>query len=202
MSINHTINNIIDLFFLNKNFKMFVVVVYSREGTNIEVRVEIEAQPRGVRKPSLSSILSSKSLSAESLSQPCEPLCASQQTGSTDPVPVPEIDSVWANPLHPHPTYTPTGCLQPLPANTESQWHVNQHRESVKEKREGEMKMRGQGSCQNATEGIKDDHINSNDHAHVCQWDCRVLINFIMCSTGNIAYLDAGLFNLFNYLFF
>ncbi len=94
MSINHTINNIIDLFFLNKNFKMFVVVVYSREGTNIEVHVEIEAQPRGVRKPSLSSILSSKSLSAESLSQPCEPLCASQQTGSTDPVPVPEIDSI------------------------------------------------------------------------------------------------------------
>ncbi|XP_039547713.1 E3 ubiquitin-protein ligase RNF19B-like isoform X2 [Pimephales promelas] len=65
-----------------------------REGTNIEVRVEIEAQPRGGRKPSLSSILSSKSLSAESLSQPCEPLCASQQPGSTDPVPVPEIDSV------------------------------------------------------------------------------------------------------------
>ncbi|KAL0164312.1 hypothetical protein M9458_040065, partial [Cirrhinus mrigala] len=33
-----------------------------REGTNIEVRVEIEAQPRDGRKPSLSSILSSKSL--------------------------------------------------------------------------------------------------------------------------------------------
>ncbi|KAF4099391.1 hypothetical protein G5714_019517 [Onychostoma macrolepis] len=66
----------------------------SREGTNIEVRVEIEAQPRDGRKPSLSSILSSKSLSSESVSQPCEPLCASQQTGSTDPMPVPEIDSV------------------------------------------------------------------------------------------------------------
>lgn len=180
---------------------MFVVVAFSREGTNIEVRVEIEAQPRGVRKPSLSSILSSKSLSAESLSQPCEPLCASQQTGSTDPMPVPEIDSVWANlgkPLLPQPTYTPTGCFQPLPANTESQRSVNQHRESVKEKREGEMKMRGQGRCQNATEGIKDDHINSNDQAHVCQRDWGVLFNFILCSTGNIAYLDAGLFNLLN----
>lgn len=65
-----------------------------REGTNIEVRVEIEAQPRGARKPSLSSILSSKSLSAESLSQSHEPLCASKQTGSTEPIPVPEIDSV------------------------------------------------------------------------------------------------------------
>ncbi|XP_056619617.1 E3 ubiquitin-protein ligase RNF19B isoform X1 [Triplophysa dalaica] len=65
-----------------------------REGTNIEVRVEIEAQPRGGRKPSLSSILSSKSLSSESLGQPCEPLCAPQQTGSADPLPVPETDSV------------------------------------------------------------------------------------------------------------
>ncbi|XP_016415788.1 E3 ubiquitin-protein ligase RNF19B-like isoform X1 [Sinocyclocheilus rhinocerous] len=65
----------------------------SREGTNIEVRVEIEAQPRDGRKPSLSSILSSKSLSVELLNQPCEPLCASQQTGSTDPIPFPEIDS-------------------------------------------------------------------------------------------------------------
>ncbi|XP_051500571.1 E3 ubiquitin-protein ligase RNF19B-like isoform X2 [Myxocyprinus asiaticus] len=61
-----------------------------REGVNIEVRVEIEAQPPGGRKPSLSSILSSKSLSSESLSHPCEPLCASQQTGST----APEIDSI------------------------------------------------------------------------------------------------------------
>ncbi|KAM9553230.1 E3 ubiquitin-protein ligase RNF19A isoform 1-T4 [Salvelinus alpinus] len=38
-----------------------------REGTNIEVRVEIEAHPRGARQSSLSSILSSRSLSAESL---------------------------------------------------------------------------------------------------------------------------------------
>lgn len=68
--------------------------VLSREGTNIEVRVEIEAQPRDGQKPSLSSTLSSESLSMESLSQPCEPLCASQQTGSTDPMPFPEIDNV------------------------------------------------------------------------------------------------------------
>nr|XP_057912903.1 E3 ubiquitin-protein ligase RNF19B [Doryrhamphus excisus] len=39
----------------------------SRDGTNIEVRVEIEAQPRGARQSSLSSVLSSCSLSAESL---------------------------------------------------------------------------------------------------------------------------------------
>ncbi|XP_051952059.1 E3 ubiquitin-protein ligase RNF19A isoform X2 [Xyrauchen texanus] len=58
-----------------------------REGANIEVRVEIEAQPPGGRKPSLSSILSCKSLSSESLSQPCETWCASQQTA-------PEIDSL------------------------------------------------------------------------------------------------------------
>nr|XP_020472937.1 E3 ubiquitin-protein ligase RNF19B-like isoform X2 [Monopterus albus] len=38
-----------------------------REGTNIEVRVEIETQRRGARQPSLSSILSSRSLSVESL---------------------------------------------------------------------------------------------------------------------------------------
>ncbi|XP_029590273.1 E3 ubiquitin-protein ligase RNF19A-like isoform X3 [Salmo trutta] len=38
-----------------------------REGTNIEVRVEIEAQPRGARQSSLSSVLSIRSLSAESL---------------------------------------------------------------------------------------------------------------------------------------
>ncbi|XP_044233078.1 E3 ubiquitin-protein ligase RNF19A isoform X2 [Thunnus albacares] len=38
-----------------------------REGTNIEVRVEIETQPRGARQSSLSSILSSRSLSVESL---------------------------------------------------------------------------------------------------------------------------------------
>lgn len=38
-----------------------------REGTNIKVRVEIETQPRGGRQSSLSSILSSRSLSVESL---------------------------------------------------------------------------------------------------------------------------------------
>lgn len=38
-----------------------------REGTNIEVRVEIETHPRGARQSSLSSILSSRSLSVESL---------------------------------------------------------------------------------------------------------------------------------------
>lgn len=40
-----------------------------REGTNIKVRVEIETQPRGGRQSSLSSILSSRSLSVESLGQ-------------------------------------------------------------------------------------------------------------------------------------
>ncbi|XP_060947892.1 E3 ubiquitin-protein ligase RNF19B [Limanda limanda] len=53
-----------------------------REGTNIEVRVEIESHPRGARQPSLSSILSSRSLSAESLghsqSQSQDFLCASE----------------------------------------------------------------------------------------------------------------------------
>ncbi|XP_077365882.1 E3 ubiquitin-protein ligase RNF19B isoform X2 [Festucalex cinctus] len=39
----------------------------SRDGTNIEVRVEIERQPRGARQSSLSSVLSSRSLSTESL---------------------------------------------------------------------------------------------------------------------------------------
>lgn len=38
-----------------------------REGTNIEVRVEIETQPRGARQSSLSSILSNRSLSVESV---------------------------------------------------------------------------------------------------------------------------------------
>ncbi|XP_075871997.1 E3 ubiquitin-protein ligase RNF19A isoform X3 [Nelusetta ayraudi] len=38
-----------------------------REGTNIKVRVEIETQPSGGRQSSLSSILSSRSLSVESL---------------------------------------------------------------------------------------------------------------------------------------
>lgn len=53
-----------------------------REGTNIEVRVEIESQPRGARQSSLSSILSSRSLSVESLghsqSQSQDYLCASE----------------------------------------------------------------------------------------------------------------------------
>uniref|UniRef100_A0A3P8PKF6 RBR-type E3 ubiquitin transferase n=1 Tax=Astatotilapia calliptera TaxID=8154 RepID=A0A3P8PKF6_ASTCA len=40
------------------------------ERTNIEVRVEIETHPRGARQSSLSSILSSRSLSTESLGQP------------------------------------------------------------------------------------------------------------------------------------
>ncbi|XP_030576652.1 E3 ubiquitin-protein ligase RNF19B isoform X1 [Archocentrus centrarchus] len=54
-----------------------------RERTNIEVRVEIETHPRGARQSSLSSILSSRSLSAESLgqsqSQSQDYLCASEQ---------------------------------------------------------------------------------------------------------------------------
>ncbi|XP_063757625.1 E3 ubiquitin-protein ligase RNF19B isoform X2 [Eleginops maclovinus] len=53
-----------------------------REGTNFEVRVEIETQPRGARQSSLSSILSSRSLSVESLghtqSQSQDYLCASE----------------------------------------------------------------------------------------------------------------------------
>ncbi|XP_077590435.1 E3 ubiquitin-protein ligase RNF19B [Stigmatopora nigra] len=41
--------------------------IASRDGTNIEVRVEIETQRRGARQSSLSSVLSGRSLSAESL---------------------------------------------------------------------------------------------------------------------------------------
>ncbi|XP_037305065.2 E3 ubiquitin-protein ligase RNF19A isoform X4 [Pungitius pungitius] len=56
-----------------------------REGTNIEVRVEIETHPRGARQSSLSSILSSRSLSAESLgrsrSLSQDYLCASELEG-------------------------------------------------------------------------------------------------------------------------
>ncbi|KAM6905700.1 E3 ubiquitin-protein ligase RNF19A [Lycodopsis pacificus] len=56
-----------------------------REGTNIEVRVEIETHPRGARQSSLSSILSSRSLSVESLghsqSQSRDYLCASEVEG-------------------------------------------------------------------------------------------------------------------------
>lgn len=55
---------------------------HHREGTNIEVRVEIETHPRGARQSSLSSILSSRSLSVESLghsqSQAQDYLCASE----------------------------------------------------------------------------------------------------------------------------
>ncbi|XP_076128974.1 E3 ubiquitin-protein ligase RNF19B isoform X2 [Alosa pseudoharengus] len=65
-----------------------------REGTNIEVRVEIEAQPRGARQSSLSSVLSSRSLSIESLHQSQEPLCASQLAGERDVPPTSETDSV------------------------------------------------------------------------------------------------------------
>ncbi|CAJ1078167.1 LOW QUALITY PROTEIN: E3 ubiquitin-protein ligase RNF19B [Xyrichtys novacula] len=57
-------------------------VLALREGTNIEVRVEIETHPRGARQSSLSSILSSRSLSVESLghsqSQSQDYLCASE----------------------------------------------------------------------------------------------------------------------------
>ncbi|XP_034018699.1 E3 ubiquitin-protein ligase RNF19B isoform X2 [Thalassophryne amazonica] len=50
-----------------------------REGTNIEVRVEIESHPRGARQSSLSSILSSRSLSVESLGH------SQSQSQSQDP---------------------------------------------------------------------------------------------------------------------
>uniref|UniRef100_A0A1A7Y3B8 RBR-type E3 ubiquitin transferase n=1 Tax=Iconisemion striatum TaxID=60296 RepID=A0A1A7Y3B8_9TELE len=49
-----------------------------REGTNIEVCVEIETHPRGACQSSLSSILSSQSLSAESLEHPQDYPCASE----------------------------------------------------------------------------------------------------------------------------
>ncbi|XP_076027016.1 E3 ubiquitin-protein ligase RNF19B [Genypterus blacodes] len=56
-----------------------------RDGTNIEVRVEIETHPRGARQSSLSSVLSSRSLSVESLgqsqSQSQDYLCASEREG-------------------------------------------------------------------------------------------------------------------------
>ncbi|XP_013888343.1 E3 ubiquitin-protein ligase RNF19B isoform X2 [Austrofundulus limnaeus] len=50
----------------------------SRERTNIEVCVEIETHPRGARQSSLSSVLSSRSLSAESLGHPQDCPCASE----------------------------------------------------------------------------------------------------------------------------
>ncbi|XP_029114485.1 E3 ubiquitin-protein ligase RNF19B [Scleropages formosus] len=56
-----------------------------REGTNIEVRVEIEAYPRDGRAPSLSSILSSQSPSAESLAYSQEQLCGSESGGQEHP---------------------------------------------------------------------------------------------------------------------
>ncbi|TNN82599.1 E3 ubiquitin-protein ligase RNF19A [Liparis tanakae] len=59
-----------------------------REGTNFEVRVEIETHPRGARQSSLSSILSGRSLSAESLghsqSQSRDYLCASELEGGEE----------------------------------------------------------------------------------------------------------------------
>lgn len=55
---------------------------YFRERTNFEVRVEIETQPRGARQSSLSSILSNRSLSVESVgrtqSQSQDYPCASE----------------------------------------------------------------------------------------------------------------------------
>ncbi|XP_023203504.1 E3 ubiquitin-protein ligase RNF19A-like isoform X1 [Xiphophorus maculatus] len=50
---------------------------FSREGTNIEVCVEIETHPRGGRQSSLSSMLSSRSLSAESVGHSQDYPCAS-----------------------------------------------------------------------------------------------------------------------------
>lgn len=46
---------------------LLCVFCHHRDGTNIEVRVEIETQPRGARHSSLSSFLSNRSLSVESL---------------------------------------------------------------------------------------------------------------------------------------
>ena len=77
-----------------KKYVGIAFVFGCREGTNIEVRVEIEAQPRRGRQPSLSSVLSSRSLSAESLHHSHEPLCASQQLKSGDPPPLTETDNV------------------------------------------------------------------------------------------------------------
>lgn len=106
---------------------LHVSYCHHREGTNFEVRVEIETQPRGVRQSSLSSILSSRSLSVESLghtqSQSRGYLCASEleerreggggeseeQEGREKPggeagdegtvFPVFEIDGVWGRPM-------------------------------------------------------------------------------------------------------
>lgn len=53
--------------------------VCSRDRSNIEVRVEIETHPRGARQFSLSSILSSRSLSVESLGKSQDHPHASEQ---------------------------------------------------------------------------------------------------------------------------
>ncbi|XP_036405926.1 E3 ubiquitin-protein ligase RNF19A isoform X2 [Megalops cyprinoides] len=64
-----------------------VVDPFLREGMNIEVQVEIEAHPRDGWQLSLSSVLSSRSLSAESLRRSREQLCAAD-------TPIPETDAV------------------------------------------------------------------------------------------------------------
>ncbi|XP_039605416.1 E3 ubiquitin-protein ligase RNF19A isoform X1 [Polypterus senegalus] len=56
-----------------------------REGNNIEVQVEIEAHPRDGQEQSLSSILSSQSLSIESLQCSREQLCGSELNRVTAP---------------------------------------------------------------------------------------------------------------------
>lgn len=57
-----------------------------REGTNIKVRVEIETQPRGGRQSSLSSILSSRSLSVESLGHSRSQSHEQPQTSASQPL--------------------------------------------------------------------------------------------------------------------
>lgn len=56
-----------------------------REGTNIKVRVEIETQPRAGRQSSLSSILSSRSLSVESLGHTRSQSHDRSQTSASEP---------------------------------------------------------------------------------------------------------------------
>lgn len=75
----------------------FATMCDCREGTNIEVRVEIEAQPRAGRQPSLSSVLSSRSLSAESVHQSHDPLGASQRPVNEDAQPITQADNVWSS---------------------------------------------------------------------------------------------------------
>lgn len=97
---------LIDWSYITDSEKIFRVQQYEtgfapiydyREGTNIEVRVEIEAQPRSGRQPSLSSVLSSRSLSAESLHQSHDPLSASQRPVNEDPQPITQEDNVWSS---------------------------------------------------------------------------------------------------------